>query len=98
MHKKLRNIHRSGKILSIKLLFILIYHAVECSVEPSHWDGSFEYLQHLFWLRDNKNNFQLHTVIWVGGGGGGADIQTISMQKKKRTSCFSLNIISSAWQ
>ena len=27
-----------------------------CSKELSHWEGSFEYPQHMFWLR-NKNNF-----------------------------------------
>ena len=27
-----------------------------CSKEPSHWDGSFEYPQHMFWLR-NKISF-----------------------------------------
>ena len=35
-----------------------------CSKEPSHRDGSFEYLQHMFWLRNKKNNFQLHTLIF----------------------------------
>ena len=35
----------------------------------SHWNGSFEFLQHLFWLRNNKNNFQLHTLLSGGGGG-----------------------------
>ena len=25
-----------------------------CSKEPSHWDGSFEYTQHMFWLRNKK--------------------------------------------
>ena len=24
-----------------------------CSKEPSHWDGSFEYPQHMFWLRNS---------------------------------------------
>ena len=38
-----------------------------CSKEPSHQDGSFEYPQHMFWLRNNKNNFQLHTLIWGTG-------------------------------
>ena len=32
--------------------------------EPSHRDNSFEYPQHMFWLRNKKNNFQLHTLIW----------------------------------
>ena len=27
-----------------------------CSKEPSHWDGSFEYPQHMFWLRNKKIN------------------------------------------
>ena len=35
-----------------------------CSKEPSHRDGSFEYPQHMFWLRDKKNNFQLPSLIW----------------------------------
>ena len=32
--------------------------------EPSHQDGSFEYPQHMFRLRNKKNNFQLRTLIW----------------------------------
>ena len=27
-------------------------------------DGSFEYPQHMFWLRNKKNNFQLCILIW----------------------------------
>ena len=34
------------------------------SIEQSHLDGSFEYPQHMFWLRNKNNNFQLQTVIW----------------------------------
>ena len=34
------------------------------SKEQSHHDDSFEYPQHMFWLRKTKNNFQLRTVIW----------------------------------
>ena len=40
-----------------------------CSKEPSHRDGYFEYPQHMFWLRNKKNNFQLHTLIWGPGHG-----------------------------
>ena len=29
-----------------------------CSKEPYHSDGSFEYPQHKFWLRNKENNFQ----------------------------------------
>ena len=32
-----------------------------CSKEPSHWDGSFEYPQHMFWLWKKKRNFFLYT-------------------------------------
>ena len=35
-----------------------------CPKEPSHRDGSFEYPQHMFWLRNKKYNFLLHTLIW----------------------------------
>ena len=40
-----------------------------CSKEPSHGDGSFEYPQHMFWLRNKKNNFQLRTLIWGAWSG-----------------------------
>ena len=35
-----------------------------CSNEPSHWDGSFEYPQHMFWMRNKENNFPIRTLIW----------------------------------
>ena len=38
-----------------------------CSRELSHQNGSFEYPQHMFWLRNKKNHFQLHTLIWGPG-------------------------------
>ena len=34
-----------------------------CSKEPSHRDDSVEYPQNMFWLRNKKNYFQLHTFI-----------------------------------
>ena len=37
---------------------------VGCSKEPSHRDSSIEYLQHMFWLRNKKNNFHVRTLIW----------------------------------
>ena len=33
-----------------------------CSKEPSHSDGYFEYLQHIFWLRNKKVKFLLYTL------------------------------------
>ena len=34
------------------------------SKEPSYRDGSFEHPQDVFWLRNKKNNFLVHTLIW----------------------------------
>ena len=34
-----------------------------CSKEPSYGDGSFEYPQHMYWLRNKKNNFPLHSYL-----------------------------------
>ena len=34
-----------------------------CTKEPSHWDGSFEYPQHMFWMRNKENNFPIGTLI-----------------------------------
>ena len=38
-----------------------------CSKEPSHWDGSFEYPQHMFWMINKENNFPIRTLIWRPG-------------------------------
>ena len=34
-----------------------------CSKEPSHRDGSFEHPQHMFWLRNKTDNFQVRSLI-----------------------------------
>ena len=39
-----------------------------CSKEPSHRDGSFEYPQYMFWIRNKENSFPIHTLIWRPGG------------------------------
>ena len=39
-----------------------------CSKELSHWDGSFEYPQHMFWLRNKKKYFSImHSYLkaWI---------------------------------
>ena len=54
---KLRKIANIFLSISLNMCF-------ECSKEPSHRDGSFEYPQHMFWLRNKKNNFQVRTLIW----------------------------------
>ena len=35
-----------------------------CSKELSDWDGSFEYPQHMFWMRNKENIFSIRTLIW----------------------------------
>ena len=39
-----------------------------CSKEPSHRDGPFEYPQHMFWLRNKKNNFSYAAYALLSGG------------------------------
>ena len=53
------NLHK----IAIIFLTIRLNMCFGCSKEPSHRDGSFEYPQHMFWLRNKKNNFQLCTLI-----------------------------------
>ena len=52
-----------GKI-AIIFLFISLNMCFGSSKEPSHRDSSFEYPQHMFWLRNKKNDFQLRILIW----------------------------------
>ena len=49
--------------IALILLSISLNMCFGCSKELSYLDGSFEHPQHLFWLRNKKNNFQLHTLI-----------------------------------
>ena len=46
----------NGKTRSGAFLFLSGICYV-CSKEPSHCDGSFEYPQHMFWLRDKNSCF-----------------------------------------
>ena len=55
-NKKLRKIVIVSLPISLNMCF-------GCSKEPSHRDGSFEYPQYMFWLRNKKNNFQICTLI-----------------------------------
>ena len=77
MHKELKNetnqtylppffIMLPKELLFISNIFlpISLNMCFGCSKEPSNLYGSFEYPQHTFWLRNKKNNFQLHTLIW----------------------------------
>ena len=48
--------HFECKIVII-ILSIMLNVCFGCSKEPSHRDGSFEFRQLMFWLRNKKNNF-----------------------------------------
>ena len=52
--------------LNLDLLPYLLFVTcvLGCSLEPSHWDGTFEYPRHMFWLRNKKNNVSVRTLIW----------------------------------
>ena len=44
-------------------LYISFNTCFWCSKEPAHRGGSFEYSQHMFRLRNKKNNFELDAPI-----------------------------------
>ena len=57
VHMGLKAIIRSRlatKKIEHKIVFIYIRFG--CSKELSHWDGSVEYSQHMFWLRNKKTS------------------------------------------
>ena len=65
---------RSRTILMRKIVIIFLSISLNlcfwCSKELSHWDSSFEYPQHMFWLRNMNYDFQLHPYLkaFVAGG------------------------------
>ena len=56
LHRWLQRYHTRIRTLRSSLV------CFGCSKEPSHWDGSFEYPQHMFWLKNKKINFLLPTL------------------------------------
>ena len=52
-----------SKIVII-LLPINLNMCLGYSKEPSNGDGSFEYPQHMFLMRNKENSFPIHTLIW----------------------------------
>ena len=58
-----KSIHYEGKI-TIILLSINLNMCFGCLNEQSHRDGSFEYPQHMFWLRNTEINFEFLPLIW----------------------------------
>ena len=52
------------QIFQHEIITIFIPISLKICFGSSHLDGSFEYPQHMFWLKTRKNHFQLHTLIW----------------------------------
>ena len=56
-----------NKLRKIEIIFLSISlnMCYGCLKEPSHRDGSFEYPQNMFWLRNKKKKSVTHcTSIW----------------------------------
>ena len=56
----------SERKIMIIFLSISLNMCLGCSKEPSHWDSSFEYPQHMFWLRFFFSN--MHSYLETGKG------------------------------
>ena len=52
--------------IAIIFLPIILNMCYGCSKEPSHRDGSFEYPQHMFWLRIKKKVSVTHSDLFGG--------------------------------
>ena len=85
------------KIVNI-FLPIWLNICLGCSKEPSHWDGSFEYPQHMFWLRNKTNYFLVvHTLnlfVWFFTSQS-TIFQLLDNVISTKTLCASLFILSS---
>ena len=57
-----RNFQRKIVNMFLPIIFSIF---LGCSKEPSHWDGSFEYPQHMFWLRSKKMFFLVRTLNYM---------------------------------
>ena len=68
---QLSKIKKNQRKSVIIFLSISLNMCFGCSKEPPHWDGSFEYPQHMFWLRNKKKN-SLHPLFWAGMAGIGS--------------------------
>ena len=55
-----KNFQRKILIIFLSISFNICFGY---SKEPSHWNGSFEYPQHMFWFINKKKKIQLHSLI-----------------------------------
>ena len=63
LSRKLYSVGQISKFVQRKIAIIYssisLYMCFGCSKEPSHYDSSFEYPQHWFWLRNKKKIFSI---------------------------------------
>ena len=71
-----------------------------CSKEPSHRDGSFEYPQNMFWLRNKKNIFSIMHLIWrpvinlnSADKGSVQSLTTLYVNSLAHLECFLFSVI-----
>ena len=85
-------VKQSFLLKMIIVLSISLNMCFGCLKEPSHRDGSVEYPQHMFWLRNKKNNFQnnfqLRTLIWGPDPFYSFLIWQSSCWRRERADCF----------
>ena len=55
----IKTVERKNVIIFLPIAFNICFG---CPKEPSHRDGSFEYSQHMFWLRNMKIKFLLQAL------------------------------------
>ena len=56
--------HKNQSKIVISFLSISLNMCFGCSKEPSHWDGSFECLKHMFWWRNENVIFRYTLLSW----------------------------------
>ena len=62
-HRRQLRKNNLRKVANI-FLYISLNMCFGCLKEPSHRDGSFEYPQHVFWLKNKKNIFNYALLSW----------------------------------
>ena len=89
--------------LKIVIIFlpIIFNMCFGCSIEPSHWDGSFEYPQHMFdweiscfdWLRNKKTSFFVPSLNYRPGSlyDASNEYPQLFLRNRKEVSSFFLS-------
>ena len=98
MSLRLRWAKNVGLKIVANLFDINFYICFGCSKEPSHWDDSFEYLNHMFWLKIwkvilNCIFFFYHEAFICGHFSRGIMLLDLEMNHQISTYCLLCNRI-----